>query len=190
MILFSYSSHCAKDFFRKSLAISGYCIQMNFVLGWALKQLGYDMLFYSIYIYSRGFDVYELWPVHVGIVVRLDDRMYYVDAGTTRFISQPIEIVLDKIQRTRFGTFRFVKHDESSGYHRLQRSKNMQNDDEFEFENQLRLKLDEPKEMADFEEMNEYVQTEKHPMLYYRCLYKFLWYFSWVALYPGTKISY
>lgn len=110
--------------------------------------------------------MYENWPVHVGLVVKLDEKMYYVDAGTTRFLSNPIEITLNTLQKTKFGVYRFVEHE--NGYIRLQRSKNARDEHGLEFENQLRFRLDEPKVMEDFREMNEYVQTEKHPMLFYR----------------------
>jgi arylamine N-acetyltransferase len=115
----------------------------------------------------------------VGIVVNLDGKQYYVDAGTTRFISQPIEIVLDKDQKGKFGVYKFIKDEENPGYLRLKRSRNVQNNEKLEYEDQLRIKLDEPKQMEDFIEMNEYVQTEKHPMLFYRYFKVFITFIIW-----------
>lgn len=126
----------------------------------------------------------------MGIVVKLDTKLYYVDGGTTRFLSQPIEITINKIQKTKFGTFRFVKHDEStSGEIRLQRSKNVADESQLDFENQFRFNLDEPKEYEDFCEMNDYVQTEKHPMIYYRSEFSEFFSVVWCGYIFKTNVN-
>lgn len=112
--------------------------------------------------------IYVKGQVHVIIVVKLDGKQYMVDAGTTRFLSQPLEITLDKIQKTKFGTYRFVKHDESSEFIRLQRSKNVPEGTSLEFENQIRFNPNDPKDFEGLRELNEYVQTEMHPMIFFR----------------------
>lgn len=39
------------------IVFKGFCIQMNFVLAWALRELGYDLYFVSIFVYSKIFEV-------------------------------------------------------------------------------------------------------------------------------------
>ena len=106
-------------------------------------------------------------------MVILDGKKYYVDGGTSRFIPQPIEIVLDKLQKTIYGTFRFINDPDYPGFLRLQTSKNARDPKDLVFEDQIRFKIDEPKQMEDFRELNEWVQTDKHPNLFYRfiCLF-------------------
>lgn len=111
---------------------------------------------------------YKNWPVHVAIVVKINGTKYYVEGGTSRLVSQPIEIVFDKLQRTKFGTYRFVDDPSRPDHVTLQRSKNKLDDNDLKFEDQIWFKAHEPKCMEDFRELNEYVQTVKHPNLFYR----------------------
>lgn len=162
----------AYDRFMKQ-SRGGFCIQMNFMLGWALRQLGYELYFVSAYFFLSPFDIYKYWPVHCALIVSLtknnQSTLYYVDVGTSRFISQAIEFALDKVQETRMGVFRFVKDDEhEEGSVLLQRSKCVKSEIELDFANMFRFNVFERKEMEDFREMNDYVQTEKHPSLFYR----------------------
>lgn len=148
----------------------GYCIQLNFTIGWALKQLGYELYFVPCYIYNSQYaTTYNELPVHIAMIVKINNSNYFLDAGTSRFLSQPLEITLESVQKTQFGVFKFVEDEANTGYVKLTRSKNAPSESEYEFVDQCRFKL-EPKEMDYFKEMNEYVQTEKHPMIFYRTL--------------------
>jgi N-hydroxyarylamine O-acetyltransferase len=139
----------------------GYCLQLNSLFGWLLKQLGYDVFFTPCYIFNPQLNRYIRLPIHIIIIVTLDDRKYYIDVGTSRDLNEPIEICIDKIQKRLHGSFKF--HIIEDGFYELLKEA----DDEWL--TQIRFKL-EPKDLIYFKDMNEYVQTIEHPTIFFRTI--------------------
>ena len=146
----------------------GYCLQLNPLFGWLLKELGYSVQFVPCYIYNVGFKKFNRLAIHCIIIVKLDDKLYYVDAGTSRMLNEPIEITLDLIQILKYGTYRFSKSDDD--LYLLDRAKTsdyLKNNSTSLWTHQIKFKM-EPKELEFFKEMNDYVQTPEHPTMFYR----------------------
>lgn len=142
----------------------GYCLQLNSIFGWLLKQLGYDVFFTPCYVYNPQLSRYIRLPIHIIMIVTLDNRKYYVDVGTTRDLNEPIEICTDKIQKRLHGSFKFHTI-EDEFYELLKETDN-------EWKIQIKFKL-EPRDLAYFNEMNQYVQTIEHPTIFFRtCVVK------------------
>jgi N-hydroxyarylamine O-acetyltransferase len=144
----------------------GYCLELNPLFGWLLEQLGYNVNLAeaSLFIYESG--KFYKRPVHIILIVELDEKLYYVDAGTSRPINEPIEVKVDLIQKQALGTFRFSEYEQQSNVYLLERSKN---GDVVEWRPLMIFKL-EYKKFNDFHSMNEYVQAEGNTTLYYNTL--------------------
>jgi N-hydroxyarylamine O-acetyltransferase len=146
----------------------GYCLQLNPIFGWLLKQLGYSVEFLPCYIFNIGFQKWNRLPIHCIILIRLDNKLYYVDVGTSRMVNEPVELSPDIIQLQSYGAYRFSKLEDD--FYVLDRAKVKdyhENKNNAIWIHQIKFKL-EPKELEYFQEMNEYVQTPEHPTMFYR----------------------
>ncbi|CAF0713521.1 unnamed protein product [Brachionus calyciflorus] len=139
----------------------GYCVQLNSLFGWLLTRLGYHVSYLPCYIYNITTKRYSNLPIHIILMVKLDEKLYYVDVGTTRIIAEPIELRIDHVEKKTHGFYRFSLDGET---YTLDRKGNNSN---AEWIPQLKFIL-EPKELGFFKEMNDYVQTEEHPVLFHR----------------------
>ena len=139
----------------------GYCLQLNPVFSWLLKELGYEHYLTPCFIYNMGFKKWNRLPIHVIIIVKLEGKLYYVDVGISRILNEPIEVLPEVIQVQPFGTYRFSKSEDD--FYILDRCKV----NSLEWTHQIKFKL-EPKELEYFRKMNDYVQTPEHPTMYYR----------------------
>jgi len=137
----------------------GYCLQLNTMFGWLLRHLGYEVFFTPCHIYYSFIKSYVRLPIHIILIVTLDNRQYYVDVGTSRDLDEPIEICLDKVQKGVHGSFKFQLIDDSF-YELLKLIDN-------EWQVLLKFEL-EPKDFDYFKDMNDYVQTREHPGIFYR----------------------
>ena len=89
--------------------LGGFCIQLNGIFCWLLKELKYEVTLHPAYIYNHLLKRYSRRPIHVVLVVRLEGaRLFYADVGTTRLVNQPIELLEGVEQRTRVGIFKFI----------------------------------------------------------------------------------
>ena len=141
----------------------GYCLQLNTIFGWLLKQLGYNLFLTPCYIILANTGQYATKPIHVILVVSIDDRLYYVDVGTSRDLNEPIEICDGKIQTSLHGSFKFTQMEDD--FFMLEKRLNGKDN----WTVSLKFKL-EPKELEYFKEMNEYVQTKEHASIYFRTI--------------------
>ncbi|RNA32067.1 arylamine N- pineal gland isozyme NAT-3 [Brachionus plicatilis] len=139
----------------------GFCIQLNSLFSWLLKNLGYHVYLVPCYFYNQTLNDYFRLPIHVILIVHLENRKYYVDVGTSRIVVEPIELSVEKIQNRIYGSYKFRFVDEK---YELERKAPSPNADWVPL---IKFKL-EPKELEYFKEMNDYVQTEEHPTIFYR----------------------
>jgi N-hydroxyarylamine O-acetyltransferase len=145
----------------------GYCLELNLLFSWVLKQLGYNVQLAEANLYVHEMGRFYKRTVHLILIVELDSKLYYVDVATSGPLNEPLEINLDIIQKKASGTYRFRMWEQQPGYYLLEGSKN---DLEIhEWRSLMTFKL-EYKNIEDFYEMNEYVQGEGHTFLYYRSL--------------------
>ena len=146
----------------------GYCLQLNPVFGWLLKELGYLVKFMPCYIYNVGFKKWNRLPIHCIISVNLNNKLFYVDVGTSRSLKEPLEILPDAIQLQPYGAYRISQIEDD--FYLVDRAKvndylDSKNNDIWT--HQIKFKL-EPEELEYFHEMNDYVQTPEHPTMFYR----------------------
>lgn len=141
----------------------GYCIQLNCLFGWLLKKLGYDVWFIPAFFFNQTLNSYFKLPIHLILIVNIENKKYYVDVGTSRVVVEPFEIIEEKIQKRLYGFYRFKCKDKIYEFERKSINQNAQ------WIPTIKFKL-EPKEFEYFREMNDYVQTDLHPSIFYRTI--------------------
>lgn len=144
----------------------GYCLQLNPLFNWLLRELGYDCYLVSVHVYNRLLQGYSRLPIHVINIVKINSKKYFVDVGTMRVVKTPIELNENLIQKTRYGSYRFIK--DAGSFYRIERKKNG-DDVQEDWIPQIKFSL-EPAQFENLNEMNEYVQTPEHLINYTRTL--------------------
>jgi N-hydroxyarylamine O-acetyltransferase len=137
----------------------GYCLEITPLFGWLLSALGYEIYYTNANIFVQIANKYTKYPTHILIVVKLENKLYYVDVVASFMVTEPIEIQVKKPARQKFATFQFLN--DENGYFVLQRSSNVLQNGELDWKTLMRFKL-EPKSLESFSEMNTIVQMPSH----------------------------
>ena len=139
----------------------GYCLEITPLFGWLLSTIGYEIYYTNANIFVQTANKYTKYPTHILIVVKLDNKLYYVDVVASFMVTEPIEIVIQKPILQKFAAFRFV-NDENQ-FFVLQRTsvKDFLTNDEPDWKPLMRFKL-EPRPLENFSEMNNIVQMPCH----------------------------
>lgn len=142
----------------------GYCLQLNPLFGWLLKELGYSIQLVPSYPYVHFFEKFLPMPIHSMIIAKLNDKLYYVEVGTPRIINEPIELELDLIQVKKYGVYRFSKIE--NDIYLLDRAKREDYlGGKTTWVHQIKFKL-EPADSDYFRTLNELIQTPEHPIYF------------------------
>lgn len=144
----------------------GYCFELNPLFAWLLEKLGYKCFFVAVNTYNQLLKKFSSVPLHIIIIVSLEETQYYVDVGTVRLVREPIELVLNKIQKHHIGWYRVLNDDQEFIIERCKNS-NLNESNGGEWIPQIRFKLIE-QAIDEFTEMNDYVQTPVHAINFYR----------------------
>ena len=103
----------------------GYCIQLNGIFGWLLKQLNYEVTYHPAYVFNNFLGTFYRLHIHLILVVKFKDgRLFYTDVGTVRMINTPIEYKLDELAKTSLGTYKFCADPDNSDFNVLYRAQN------------------------------------------------------------------
>ena len=134
----------------------GYCLEINPLFGWLISNIGYDFYYAQAHVYNAAVQKYTKYKTHIVLVVKLDQKDYYVDVVSSFMASEPIEIVIEKPIKQKFGTFKFIKNE--NDFLILQRSPNKEFINNSPKWTPLMKIFLEAKSLESFAEMNEIVQ--------------------------------
>uniref|UniRef100_A0A8D0S105 Arylamine N-acetyltransferase 1 n=1 Tax=Sus scrofa TaxID=9823 RepID=A0A8D0S105_PIG len=145
----------------------GWCLQLNYLLYWALSTIGFKATLLGGWIYIAPVKKYSNAMVHLLMKVTIDDRNYIVDAGYPGSSQtwQPLELISGKDQPQVPSIFRLTEEKGIWYLDQIRREEFIPNE---EFINSDLLQKNkyqkifsftlEPRSLKDFESVNAYVQ--------------------------------
>ena len=149
----------------------GFCFELNQAFAWLLRTLGYEITLVASHAFVQSTQAYLPWFSHVAILTRLDGRVYLTDVGMSSSFREPLEFTIGSIQKDKAGYY-CIKNDvldEGSNlmankytvYKTLNEPKDNVWREIYQFDST-------PREMNDFKDMLEFVQSAKCARLYNR----------------------
>jgi N-hydroxyarylamine O-acetyltransferase len=102
----------------------GVCYELNQLFAWLLTQLGYNIKVYSCNVFQQLTQKFFPFYTHIAIMVDLNGKQYLTDVGFSYSYVQPLEFVVDKIQKDSTGTFK-ITHIENQEIYQLSRLKSV-----------------------------------------------------------------
>ncbi|XP_062943586.1 arylamine N-acetyltransferase 1 [Cynocephalus volans] len=145
----------------------GWCLQVNYLMYWALTTIGFETTMLGGYVYNTPANKYSSGMIHLLLQVNIDGRNYIVDAGFGRSYQmwQPLELISGKDQPQVPCIFRLTVEGEIWYLDQIRREQYIPNQ---EFLNSDLLEKKkyrkiysftlEPRTIEDFESMNTYLQ--------------------------------
>ena len=100
----------------------GHCLELSGLFGWLLNELNYEFYFTTANTFLPNGQKYARLSTHVLIIVRLNDKNYYVDLVSLLMVYEPIEVEIEKPVKQKFGAFKFIL--DENGFFLLQRTSN------------------------------------------------------------------
>lgn len=146
----------------------GWCMEINQLLSWVLKNLGYNTTILGANVYNSQQDIYAPHMTHLIIKVVIDGIAYIVDAGfgVSYQMWQPMELVSGKDQPQTPGIFRFTEENGIWYYEKIRRRQYIPNQrfsdlDLLEKRERRKIYLFslEPRRVEDFQFQCSYLQT-------------------------------
>ncbi|KAM9194508.1 arylamine N-acetyltransferase 1-like isoform 1-T4 [Dugong dugon] len=146
----------------------GWCLQVNYLLYWALTTMGFETTMLGGYVYSTPDDRYSNNMIHLLLQVTIDGRNYIADAGFGRSYQmwQPLELIPGKDQPQIPCIFRLREEGGIWYLDQIRREQCIPNE---EFRNSDLLEKNkyrkiysftlEPRTIEDFASVNTFLQT-------------------------------
>lgn len=146
----------------------GWCLQVNYLLNWALTTMGFETTVLGGYVYITSTSKYSKEMVHFIVKVTLSGRNYIVDTafGGSYQMWEPLELISGKHQPQVPCIFRLT---EENGIWYLDQFRREQYVPNLEFVDSKLLEKEkfrkiysftlEPRTIEDFESVNTYLQT-------------------------------
>ncbi|XP_008059066.2 arylamine N-acetyltransferase 1 [Carlito syrichta] len=145
----------------------GWCLQVNYLLYWALTTIGFETTMLGGYVYNTPANKYSTGMIHLLLQVTINGRNYIVDAGFGRSYQmwQPLELISGKDQPQVPCIFRLTEESGIWFLDQIRREQYVPNQDFLNsdlLENKKYRKIYsftlEPRRIEDFESMNTYLQ--------------------------------
>lgn len=145
----------------------GWCLQVNYLLYWALATTGFNVTMLGGYVYFGGNDTYSTGMIHLILLVVINGKKYIVDAGFGRShqMWQPVELIPDQDQPQVPSIFRVRQEGETWYLDQIRRQQYIPNE---EFLNSELLEKEsyrkiysftlQPRTIEEFEPVNTYLQ--------------------------------
>lgn len=145
----------------------GWCLQVNYLLYWALTTIGFETTILGGFVCGSHTDKYSTGMIHLIVQVTINGRNYIVDAGFGRSYQmwQPVELISGKDQPQVPSIFRLREEGETWYLDQIRRQQYVP-DQEFInselLERKIYLKLYcftlQPRTIEEFEPANTYLQ--------------------------------
>ncbi|NXY24586.1 ARYL protein, partial [Atrichornis clamosus] len=153
----------------------GWCLESNYLLFWALQELGYDICILGGNSYEPAERTYTADINHILLKVVIKGDSYIADAGFGGAYQmwQPLMLISGKDQPQVPGIFRFMEDDGTWYFEKVKRKHYIpeQSDTHFHSTPELenirkiyRFTL-EPRHIDDFQELNAYLQVSPDNIL-------------------------
>lgn len=156
---------------KKRSIRGGYCLELNPLFAWLLKQLGYQVNYIACYLYNKNLKQYSKYTLHIALIVTIDNINYYVDVGISKpFIKYPLILEFNQIQAQYWEKYRFVNDDNTLTT--MEMAANLFILEKFKHDNWLPVIKFNLKflKLNDFAFINRLVQTNRHPTIYNRLI--------------------
>ena len=170
----------------------GFCFELNQLFAWLLKTLGYEIKLVACRVFGISTQTYTPWYSHIAIVVKLNNKEYLVDVGFSTAYRYPIELVTDRIQTDLIGRLKISTADSAeTGMQNSFTLLRCETTDPNQWTPMYQFSID-AKQISDFEEMLEWVQSPACPRFYNRsiCVIHFEKHLLMLVGYRLTKIGF
>ena len=152
----------------------GFCFELNSLFAWLLKELGYTIKLISCRTYPLSLQIYYPWFTHMSIITTLNGNTYLTDVGFSTSFRYPLEFVPGKVQMGLIGHYKIEKTDvfDDNGklldnIYTLYKTVDDLNDPNAKWNIMFGINS-EPRQVSEFEDMLEWVQTKDCARLYNR----------------------
>lgn len=145
----------------------GWCLQVNYLLYWALTTIGFETTMLGGFVYGSNNDKYSTGMIHLIVQVTISGRNYIVDAGFGRSYQmwQPVELIPGKDQSQVPSIFRLREEGETWYLDQIRKQQHVP-DQEFLNSELLEKKIYQklycftlqPRTIEEFESANTYLQ--------------------------------
>ncbi|XP_017676466.1 PREDICTED: arylamine N-acetyltransferase, liver isozyme-like [Lepidothrix coronata] len=154
----------------------GWCLETNYLLFWALQELGYDVCILGANSYDPAERAYTAEMNHILLKVVIQGNSYIVDAGFGGAYQmwQPLRLISGKDQPQVPGIFRFVEDNGTWYFEKVKRKHYIPEQSETPYFTDTpglgnirkihRFTL-EPRHINDFQELNTYLQVSPDNIL-------------------------
>ncbi|XP_027580927.2 arylamine N-acetyltransferase, liver isozyme-like [Pipra filicauda] len=154
----------------------GWCLETNYLLYWALQELGYDVCILGANSYDPAQRAYTAEMNHILLKVVIQGNSYIVDAGFGGAYQmwQPLRLISGKDQPQVPGIFRFVEDNGTWYFEKVKRKHYIPEQSETPYFTDTpglgnirkihRFTL-EPRHINDFQELNTYLQVSPDNIL-------------------------
>jgi len=170
----------------------GFCFELNQLFAWLLKALGYELKLVACRVFGVSTKTYTPWYSHIAIVVKLNEKEYLVDVGFSSACRFPIELVPDRIQKDLIGRIKINSaNSDETGMQNSFTLLRCEVADLNQWTPMYQFSMD-AKQISDFEEMLEWVQSPACPRFFNRsiCVIHFEKYLLMLVGYRLTKIEF
>ncbi|XP_027502303.1 arylamine N-acetyltransferase, liver isozyme-like [Corapipo altera] len=154
----------------------GWCLETNYLLFWALQELGYDICILGANSYDPAERAYTAEMNHILLKVVIQGNSYIVDAGFGGAYQmwQPLRLISGKDQPQVPGIFRLVEDNGTWYFEKVKRKHYIPEQSETPYFTDIpglgnirkihRFTL-EPRHINDFQELNTYLQVSPDNIL-------------------------
>ncbi|NXI88377.1 ARYL protein, partial [Rhipidura dahli] len=153
----------------------GWCLEVNNLLFWALKELGYDVCILGAHSYEPAEKGYTAEMNHILLKVVIEGETHIVDAGFGGAYQmwQPLKLISGKDQPQVPGIFRFTEDNGTWYFEKVKRkhyipepapTDSRDTPDLGSIRKIYRFTL-EPRQIDDFQELNTYLQVSPDNIL-------------------------
>uniref|UniRef100_A0A8C5NXP3 arylamine N-acetyltransferase n=1 Tax=Jaculus jaculus TaxID=51337 RepID=A0A8C5NXP3_JACJA len=146
----------------------GWCLQVNYLLYWALTTMGFEATMLGGYVFNTPANKYSNGMIHLLVQVTISGKSYIVDAGFGRSYQmwEPLELISGKDHPQVPATFRLTEENGTWYLDQIRREQHIPNQ---EFINSDLLEKNrfrkiysftlDARTIEDFEAMNIFLQT-------------------------------
>lgn len=147
----------------------GFCCELNYLFLWLLKSLGYTATLLACRAYRVKSKSWTPWLGHAAIMVSMNESNFIVDVGFSQNFRSPLKFVLNTIQYDVTGHYNIIVDKEKENSYLIIKcvKRNIDNENDWMPLYKFNTK---PRDIGDFSQMVEFLQSKENFGFYDRSL--------------------